>query len=107
MAPTLYFGGGTVGEGQFSTPSTVTTLLSVLHKDGIVHIDTAPVYPGSAPGSSEHLFGAAGAATQGFTLCTKIKVTGEGPGKGSLTEEAIERSLKGSLNALGVDEVRT
>lgn len=104
--PRLIFGGGTVGEGKFSTPETVSALLDCLRANNVKHIDTASVYPATAPGASEHLFGVANAARQGFTIDTKIKVTWNGPGQGSLKKEAIEQSLDSSLNKLGVAKVR-
>lgn len=104
--PIIYFGGGTIGEGAFSTPHDVKGLLDVLQSCKIEHIDTAGRYPGSAPGESERLIGAANAAERGFTIDTKILVTGKGPGQGSLTKSAIDESLTRSLKVLGVDQVR-
>ena len=101
----LQFGGGTVGEGAFSTTDDTSKLLDTLAQCKINHIDTASVYPASAPGASEQLIGTAKAAQRGFVLNTKIKVIGDGPGQGSLTEEAIEDSLTRSLTTLGVDQV--
>jgi len=103
--PLLYFGGGTIGAGTFSTLDNTRALLDLLYDSGITHIDTAGVYPATAPGASEYLLGAANAAGRGFTIDTKIKVTGEGPGQGSLKTEAIDRSLATSLNALHVAKV--
>jgi len=103
--PVLYFGGGTIGAGAFSTLDSTGALLDLLHASGITHIDTAGVYPATAPGASEYLLGAANVASRGFTVDTKIKVTGEGPGQGSLKTEAIDRSLATSLSALRVAKV--
>lgn len=102
----LHFGGGTVGEGAFATTDDTSKLLDTLAQCKIDHIDTASVYPPSAPGASEQLIGTAKAAQRGFVLDTKIKVLGDGPGQGSLTKKAIEESLTRSLTTLGVDQVR-
>lgn len=101
----LHFGGGTIGEGAFATTDDTRKLLDTLAQCKIDHIDTAGVYPASAPGASEQLLGTAKAAQRGFVLDTKIKVTGDGPGQRSLTKEAIEESLTRSLTTLGVDQV--
>lgn len=104
--PVLHFGGGTIGEGRFATVEDVSALLDMLTTSGIKTIDTAPVYPLSELGASERLLGAAKAFPRGFTLNTKILVTGDGPGQGSLTTEAIDQSIRRSLTTLGVPSVR-
>lgn len=49
--------------------------------------------------------GAANAGGRGFLVDTKILPTGPGLGKGSLTEEAIAKSLAPSPRRLRVDQV--
>ncbi|KAL9597714.1 MAG: hypothetical protein Q9219_004971 [cf. Caloplaca sp. 3 TL-2023] len=105
--PILYFGGGTVGTGAFSTPEAVNDLLGFLKTANIKHIDSAGIYPAGDPGAAERLLGLADTAGQGFIIDTKVKVTGDGPGQGSLTKEAIETSLTTSLSSLGVASVNT
>ncbi len=100
--PTLIFGGGTVGD-SFSTPADVTALLESLKTLGIPRIDTASRYPPTAPGQSEKLLGEARVVDHGFTVDTKINVLGDG--RGSLTAEAIDTSIKDSLQRLGVQKV--
>ena len=104
--PKLLFGGGTIGKGAFSTAKETDTLLDVLKASEINYIDTAAVYPPSDPGMSERLIGATRAGEQGFTIDTKIKVTGQGPGEGSLRRAAIDESVAKSLKVLNVDQVR-
>ena len=94
-----------IGDGRFSTVEDIDNLLEVLQASRIESIDTAPVYPGTAPGTSERLLGEAKAAEKGFVIDTKVKVTGEGPGQGSLTKDAINESVSRSLETLGVNEV--
>ncbi|KAL9040192.1 MAG: hypothetical protein Q9180_002065 [Flavoplaca navasiana] len=92
--PFIQFGGGTIGEGAFATIEDVGGLLETLAACGITEIDTAGVYPASAPGASERLLGAVKASDRGFTINTKIMVTGAGPGQGSLRKEAIDKSVQ-------------
>lgn len=103
--PVIHFGGGTVGEGACATVEDVGGLLETLAACGITEIDTAGVYPTSAPGASERLLGAVKAFDRGFTINTKIMVTGHGPGQGSLIKEAIDESVQRSLTVLGVPNV--
>lgn len=104
--PVLHFGGGTIGAGAFSTSEEVSNLLDKLQNGNVHHIDTAGVYPMSAPGGSEKVLGAADAAGRGFVIDTKILVTGPGPGQGSLAKEAVAQSLAMSLKRLRVGKVR-
>lgn len=103
--PSIHFGGETIGEGSFATTEDVNALLEKLTACGIKPIDTAGVYPGSVPGSSERLLGDAKASQRGFTLNTKIMVIGDPPGYGSLKEEAINESVQRSPAALSVPRV--
>ncbi|KAL8656069.1 MAG: hypothetical protein Q9210_000507 [Variospora velana] len=103
--PLIHFGSGNVGEGAFATVEDVGGLLDTLATCGIKTIDTAGVYPLSAPGASERLLGAAKASDRGFTLNTKILMTGDGPGQGSLRKEAINESFQRSLTVLGLPKV--
>lgn len=101
--PRLIFGAMTVGS-SFATVEEVTSLLQVLKNLGIKYIDTAPVYPIQSTGACEPLLGRADVQGKGFTIDTKVDVTG--PIKGSLREAAIDASLKKSLRCLGVPKVR-
>lgn len=102
--PALYFGAGAIGQGRFATPENVSGLLEVLKKHSINHIDTAGIYLLTSPGSSEQLLGAAGVGRGGFIIDTKIKMTGEGPGQGSLTKEAIDQSVEMGVRALALGD---
>jgi aflatoxin B1 aldehyde reductase len=98
----LIFGGAAIGD-QFATLESVDELLARLESLGICRIDTAGKYPPCAPGLSEELLGRARAVERGFTIDTKINC--EAHGKGSLTADAIERSLMNSLSRLRVEKV--
>ncbi|KAA6410622.1 MAG: hypothetical protein FRX48_06044 [Lasallia pustulata] len=100
--PRLIFGAMTVGS-SFATVEEVTSLLQVLKNLGIKYIDTAPVYPIQSTGACEPLLGRADVQGKGFTIDTKVDVTG--PIKGSLREAAIDASLKKSLRCLGVPKL--
>lgn len=99
----LIFGGATIGIGNFSEVGAVEELLLRLKELGIKRIDTAARYAG---GLSETMLGEAGAANKhGFTIDTKIMFTP--PGSGTLTEQAITKSIETSLGRLKVEKVRT
>ncbi len=103
--PSLIFGGGTIGLTPLNTIYGVNLLLQSLSKFDIWRLDSAPVYPATDPGKCEQLLGEVGVTRLGFTVDSKIKVTGEGPGKGSLTTKAIEASINETSARLGIDQV--
>ena len=74
-------------------------LKSALNEAGIKRIDTAARYMN---GESEKKIGQA-KLPEHFTVDTKILYTG--PGDITLSAEAIEKSLRNSLNVLGVQKV--
>ncbi|EIN06754.1 aldehyde reductase [Punctularia strigosozonata HHB-11173 SS5] len=98
----LIFGGANIGE-RFTTVEEVSSVLSKLKEKGIIRIDTAARYPPTNPGASEKLIGEAHAAQLGFVIDTKVNVAGDG--RGSLSAEAIAKSIEESLGRLGVDKV--
>jgi aflatoxin B1 aldehyde reductase len=105
MAPTLIFGGATIGQ-NFPSASSVQALLDLLKHHQISHIDTAARYPPGKFGLSETLLGEVQAAEQGFSISTKIFTNpAAGNGEGELSLEAIESSLTGSLGRLKVKQV--
>ncbi|KAL8648175.1 MAG: hypothetical protein Q9210_005140 [Variospora velana] len=103
--PGIQFGAGNVGEGGFATVEDVVAILDTLDTCGIKVIDTAALYPNPAIGASERLLGAAKAHHRGFIINTKMMITADGPGKGSLKKEAINESIPRSLSALCVPNV--
>jgi len=89
------------------TVDETTEFLSLIHKNGITHIDTAAFYPSTKSGRSETLLGQAN-AKDSFVLDTKIMVHGgHGPdaGGGDLSRDKITESVNASLERLGVDKV--
>ena len=79
-------------------------MLKTLKKLGVSNLDTAARYPPLNPGRSEQLLGEAAELTHTFTIDTKV-ATGQGDGSGSLTKEAIEKSVKASFDKLKLRKV--
>lgn len=97
--PELLFGGAAVASGLFSTSSEIQSLIQLLKTLGIRRIDTAPIYPMVNPGQAEKLLGDCIARENDLMVDTKIMVTSM-TGKGTLTPDAIEKSINGSLTRL-------
>lgn len=103
MGPRLIFGAATFGM-NFTSTDDVKEVLKYLKDNGITHLDTEGRYPPTSPGRSEELIGEAEAASQGFTIDTKILTRGPNIG-GELEKAAIEKSLETSLQRMGVEQV--
>ncbi|KAM0315268.1 hypothetical protein ACHAO8_004034 [Botrytis cinerea] len=102
--PSLIFGAASIGM-DFSTQESVQDALEVLKELNISQIDTAGRYPPTNHGRSEELLGEVGAASQGFSISTKILATQLGYGSGELEASAIKKSLDTSFKRLGVDQL--
>ncbi|KAF7930984.1 uncharacterized protein EAE97_009193 [Botrytis byssoidea] len=102
--PSLIFGAASTGM-YFSTKETVQDALEVFNALNISQIDTAGRYPPTNHGRSEELLGEVGAASQGFSISTKILATNLNFGSGELEAPAIRKSLDRSFKCLGVDQV--
>jgi hypothetical protein len=107
--PNIVFGAGGIGKGRIShtwtTPESTTELLDSLEDLGLKQLDSGASYPPGAPWVTETLLGQAEAAKRGFVIDTKVLIIRETQGKGSLSEENIDSSLKKSLELLGVEKV--
>lgn len=101
--PQIVFGAAGLGQ-DFTTVESVQEVLTLLKDLKVSQIDTAARYPPINPGMSEKLLGSAHAASQGFSFGTKI-LMGPGDGSGELERSAIQKSLYGSLERLGVNQV--
>lgn len=101
----LIFGAGGIGEGTithtWTTSAQTSSLLSVLKELHLTELDSAASSPPGNPRVSERLLGESLAAAKSFVLDTKI----ERMPSGSLSEKAIDASLKKSLELLGVESV--
>src|ERR1035441_4438167 len=102
--PELIFGTASVG-ASFTTKEAVLSVIEALKKAGIGRVDTAGRYPPTSPGLSQKLLGEARVAGEGFTVDTKIALVGADAG-GSLSPQAIDKSIAESLSSLGVTKVR-
>ncbi|TGO58416.1 hypothetical protein BCON_0055g00170 [Botryotinia convoluta] len=102
--PSLIFGAASIGM-DFSTKESVQDALEVLKELNISQIDTAGRYPPTNHERSEELLGEVGAASQGFSIGTKILATNLGYGSGELEASAIQKSLDTSFKRLGVDQI--
>ncbi|KAI4136857.1 MAG: hypothetical protein LQ341_005408 [Variospora aurantia] len=105
LAQSWKFGAGNVGEGEFVTVEAGVAILDTLDACGIKVLDTAAAYPLPAVGASERMLGAIKASDRDFIINTKILITEDGPGKGSLKKEAINESVQRSLSTLRVPNV--
>ena len=103
MGPRLIFGAASFGI-NFAITENVQEVLKYLKENDITHLDTAGRYPPTSPGRSEELIGETGAASQGFTIDTKILTLGSDH-RGELEKAAIEKSVKISLQRIGVEQV--
>ncbi|PLB49820.1 aflatoxin B1 aldehyde reductase-like protein [Aspergillus steynii IBT 23096] len=103
--PKLIFGAASFGMNFLSTEE-VQEVLDFLKQNNIMHLDTAGRYPPTSPGRSEELIGETKAASQGFTIDTKILTQTANEG-GDMERSAVERSIETSLRRIGVEQVNT
>lgn len=103
--PKLIFGAASFGM-NFVDLENVQEVLNYLKENNVAHLDTAGRYPPTSPGRSEELIGETKAASQGFTIDTKI-LTLSPDHLGELERSAIEKSLNTSLQRMGVEQVNT
>lgn len=90
--------------GERWTSEEEKQLPPILKELGIRQVDTAPGYPLSNPKRAEELLGELGLGSR-FGLQTDSKVHYVGNGDGTVTEEAIEASLNGTLSRTKLDKV--
>ena len=89
---------------DFQSCEHVKEILQTLKKVGITHLDTAARYPPLNPGRSEQLLGEAADVSNDFVIDTKV-VFGPGDGSGSLTKDAITKSVEASMERLKREKV--
>ena len=85
------------GQGSFQEVEAVIPLISTLKELGINHLDTAARYPPPRPGRSEQIVGETAAD---FVVDTKVITELSTDGSGDLEKEAMEKSVKSSLERL-------
>ncbi|KAI9038214.1 aldo/keto reductase family protein [Aspergillus affinis] len=103
--PKLIFGAASFGM-NFVSPEEVQEILNFLKQNSITDIDTAGRYPPTSPGRSEELLGETKAASQGFTIDTKILTQTANQG-GDMERRAVERSVGTSLERMRIERVNT
>ncbi|KAF2728642.1 Aldo/keto reductase [Polyplosphaeria fusca] len=101
--PAFIFGGGSLTEAW--REDNMPALLSALEHANIKRIDSAAIYPYTAPGGADRLLGHCKASEKGFALDTKVLFYGDG--SGTMAPEAIQKSLADSLEGLGVRKINT
>ena len=108
MPSQVIFGTATFGMAQteFQDAVSVQNLLKCLHDQGITRLDSAARYPPDNPGRSEELIGEARNLSKSFVIDTKVITDLRTDGSGSLTPQAIQKSLDTSLQRLQCDKVR-
>lgn len=102
MAPQVIFGTASFGMDltDFQDADSVKGLLSTLRDLGIQRLDTGARYPPLNPGKSETLIGEAKALSLNLVVDTKVYTNTQTDGSGDLTQEAMQRSVEGSLQRL-------
>ncbi|RYP17319.1 hypothetical protein DL765_004610 [Monosporascus sp. GIB2] len=99
--PSFIAGTGTWGHNV--DEALVRDQISSLKTLGVKQVDTAALYPPTNPGQAERLLGEIGYANVGFLIDTKVLYFNQGTG--TLTAEAIEKSVDQSLANLGARKV--
>ncbi|KAL8897888.1 MAG: hypothetical protein Q9207_006976 [Kuettlingeria erythrocarpa] len=85
---------------DFQDPSSVQSLLEVLRELGIRRLDLGARYPPLNLGRAEELLGETREVSREFTIDTKVYTDTKSNGAGDLTNAAIAKSAKASLQRL-------
>ncbi|KAI1460984.1 Aldo/keto reductase [Annulohypoxylon moriforme] len=105
--PVVYFGTTTFGSSHvpaLQDEKNVSAFFDVLNNGGVTQIDTAARYPPDNHGGSERMIGRVKAPTRGFTINTKVLFAGQNS-DGTLSKEAVRKSVANSLEVLGVKKL--
>jgi aflatoxin B1 aldehyde reductase len=102
MTTQIIFGTASFGMDmtEFQDDDAIKSLLSTLQSLGITRLDTGARYPPLNPGQSERFIGNAKEISSTFTVDTKVYTDTRTNGGGDLGEQAMERSVSGSLDRL-------
>lgn len=117
--PHIVFGAGGIGTSpanwisNFDTPSSVTSLLTLLQSLGITELDSAANYPPRSPWQTNTLLGQVGAAGSGstkfsFKVHDKVHVPANyetGEKLPSLRPDVMAENVDKSFKLLGVEKV--
>ncbi|KAI1206204.1 Aldo/keto reductase [Annulohypoxylon truncatum] len=105
--PVIYFGTTTLGSSHvpaLQDEKVVSQFFDVLNSSGISQIDTAARYPPDNHGASERMIGRVKAPARGFIINTKVLFAGQNS-DGTLSKEAVRKSVANSLKVLGVEKL--
>ncbi|KAI0182687.1 putative aldo/keto reductase [Xylaria flabelliformis] len=105
--PIIFYGTTTFGSSHvpaLQDPTFASQFLDSVRSTGISQIDTAARYPPDNHGGSERMLGAIHASDKGFTINTKILFAGQNS-DGTLSKEAVRRSVASSLKRLNIDKI--
>ncbi|OTB16244.1 hypothetical protein K445DRAFT_317223 [Daldinia sp. EC12] len=105
--PVIYYGTSTFGSSHvpaLQDEANVSKFLEALQEGGISQIDTAARYPPDNHGASERMLGRVKASSKGFTINTKVLFAGQSSA-GTLSKEAVRKSVGNSLRILGVEKL--
>lgn len=105
--PIIYYGTtlfSSANVPSFQDPTNVSAFLDTVRDLGIGQIDTAARYPPDNEGGSERMLGTVKAPEKGFIINTKVLFSGNSS-DGSLSREAVRKSVANSLETLGVDKI--
>ncbi|KAI1139951.1 Aldo/keto reductase [Hypoxylon sp. FL0543] len=105
--PIIYFGTSLFGSSHapaLQDEANVSQFLDALRDAGVSQIDTAARYPPDNHGASERMLGRVRAGARGFTINTKVLFAGQNS-DGTLSKEAVRKSVANSLQSLGVEKL--
>ena len=106
MTPQLIFGTASFGMDltDFQDSQSLYTLYKALQELGIRRLDSGARYPPLKPGRAEELIGETKEISHEFIIDTKVYTDVRTDGSGDLKSEAIESSIRASLQRLKVAE---
>ncbi len=102
MPPQLIFGTASFGMDmtEYQDAASVRNLLKTLQELGIRRLDSGARYPPLKPGRAEELIGETTDVSGEFVVDTKVYTDTQKDGSGDLTGDAIEKSIRASLQRL-------
>ncbi|KAI1470982.1 Aldo/keto reductase [Daldinia caldariorum] len=89
--------------GHFLGEDEIRSQLNDAERLRILHIDSGAHHPYSKPGLAERLLGEIGYQNQGFTVDSKVLYSNGGDG--TLTAEAVEKSIDQTLSSLKTHKI--
>ncbi|KAK2592988.1 hypothetical protein QQS21_009316 [Conoideocrella luteorostrata] len=99
MSSQLIFGTATFGMDvtEFQDAEAAKSVLKTVQSLNIKRLDTAPRYPPLKSGRAEQLLGEAVELSRDFVVDSKVYIDTQIDGSGHIAREAMEKSVRGSL----------